>query len=37
MLDESLMITIAGSVVGVAAGALIGASWFTGWTKSYPA
>ncbi|HEX6652096.1 MAG TPA: FtsX-like permease family protein [Thermoleophilaceae bacterium] len=30
MLDESLMITIAGSVVGVAAGTLIGASWVRG-------
>ena len=36
MLDESLMITIAGSVVGVAAGTLIGASWVQGLDKVLP-
>jgi putative ABC transport system permease protein len=30
MLDESLMITIAGSVVGIATGTLIGATWVRG-------
>ena len=30
MLDESLMITIAGALVGVATGTLIGASWVRG-------
>jgi putative ABC transport system permease protein len=30
MLDESLMITIAGSVIGVAAGTLIGVTWLRG-------
>jgi putative ABC transport system permease protein len=36
MLDESLMITIAGSVVGVAAGTLIGASWVRGLDEVLP-
>jgi putative ABC transport system permease protein len=36
MLDESLMITIAGSVVGVAAGTLIGASWVQGLDEVLP-
>ena len=30
MLDESLMITLAGALVGVAAGTLIGCSWLRG-------
>jgi putative ABC transport system permease protein len=36
MLDESLMITIAGSVVGVAAGTLIGAAWVRGLDEVLP-
>jgi putative ABC transport system permease protein len=36
MLDESLMITIAGSVVGVAAGTLIGATWVRGLDEVLP-
>jgi putative ABC transport system permease protein len=36
MLDESLMITIAGSLVGVAAGTLIGASWVRGLDEVLP-
>jgi hypothetical protein len=32
MLDESLMITVAGAVVGVAAGTLIGFAWLCGVT-----
>jgi putative ABC transport system permease protein len=36
MLDESLMITIAGSVVGVAAGTLIGVSWVRGLDEVLP-
>jgi len=36
MLDESLMITIAGSVVGVAMGTLIGFTWLRGVDEVFP-
>ena len=36
MLDESLMITVAGSVVGVAAGTLIGVMWLRGADEVMP-
>lgn len=36
MLDESLMITVAGSVVGVAAGTLIGYAWMRGVNEVMP-
>jgi putative ABC transport system permease protein len=36
MLDESLMLTVAGSVVGVAAGTLIGRAWLRGADEVMP-
>ena len=36
MLDESLMITVSGAIVGVAVGSLIGAMWLRGVDEDMP-